>query len=39
MNRAAVAVGARAVQEQMGFDGAGVGVAISIRLYPRGTTT
>jgi serine protease AprX len=28
MNRAAVAVGARAVQEQMGFDGAGVGVAI-----------
>jgi serine protease AprX len=28
MNRAAVAVGARAVQEQMGYDGAGVGVAV-----------
>lgn len=28
MNRAAVAVGARAVQQQMGYTGAGVGVAI-----------
>jgi serine protease AprX len=28
MNRAAVAVGARAVQEDMGYDGAGVGVAV-----------
>jgi serine protease AprX len=28
MNRAAVAVGARAVQEEMGYDGAGVGVAV-----------
>jgi serine protease AprX len=28
MNRAAVAVGARAVQQQYGYDGAGVGVAI-----------
>jgi serine protease AprX len=28
MNRAAVTIGARAVQEDLGFDGAGVGVAI-----------
>src|SRR2546430_12515815 len=28
MNRAAVTVGARAVQEEMGYDGAGVGVAV-----------
>jgi len=28
MNRAAVTLGARAVQQQLGFDGAGVGVAI-----------
>ena len=28
MNRAAITVGARAVQQQMGYDGAGVGVAI-----------
>jgi len=28
LNRAAVTIGARAVQEDMGFDGAGVGVAI-----------
>jgi serine protease AprX len=28
LNRAAVAVGARAVQEDMGYDGAGVGVAV-----------
>ena len=28
LNRAAVAIGARAVQQTMGFDGAGVGVAI-----------
>jgi serine protease AprX len=28
LNRAAVTIGARAVQEEMGFDGAGVGVAV-----------
>ena len=39
LNRAAVTVGARAVQQTMGFDGAGVGVAVIDSGVTPGTTT
>ena len=40
MKTAAVSVGARSVQDDLGFDGAGVGVADHrLRRQPTGTTT